>query len=231
MIPFFIYMIIKKIRNQSLANFYLQVTKFLSFRYGIIFMGLLIILLALVPLLSRSQSRQLNYKIIQGGDEIGWMRLEKNMTGNRSSLVLVSEIKTRMILLIKVSAKETADFENGKLIHSSQFRKTNGDVKVNKQTRFISDKYEVVEDGEKENLSYRYIGANLLSLYFQEPAGVNVIYCDKHQCFIKVAKTDDGGYKVRFPDGNSNVFYYSGGVCTKIIIEHTFYTASMILKP
>ncbi|MEO7308130.1 MAG: DUF6134 family protein [Ferruginibacter sp.] len=231
MIPFFIYMIIKKIRNQSLANFYIQVTKFLSFRYGIIFMGLLIILLALVPLLSRSQSRQLNYKIIQGGDEIGWMRLEKNMTGNRSSLVLVSEIKTRMILLIKVSAKETADFENGKLIHSSQFRKTNGDVKVNKQTRFISDKYEVVEDGEKENLSYRYIGANLLSLYFQEPAGVNVIYCDKHQCFIKVAKTDDGGYKVRFPDGNSNVFYYSGGVCTKIIIEHTFYTASMILKP
>ena len=231
MIPIFIYMIIKKIRKQCLAGFYLQVIKFLRIRYGIIFLSLLIILLALVPLLSRSQSRQLNYKIVKGGDEIGWMRLEKNMTGNRSSLVLLSEIKTRMIFLIKVSAKETADFENGKLIQSSQFRKTNGDVKVNKQTRFISNKYEVVENGEKQNLSYPYIGINLLSLYFQEPAGVHVIYCDKHECFIKVTKTEDGGYKVKFPDGNSNVFYYSGGICTKIIIEHTFYTATIIIKP
>lgn len=231
MIPFFIYIIIKKRKNQSLPNLYLQVIKFLSIRYGIIFLSLLIILLALVPLLSRAQSRQLNYKIVQDGDEIGWMRLEKNVTANKLSLVLISEIKTRIIFLINVSAKETADFENGKLMHSSQFRKTNGNIKVNKQTRFISDKYEVLENGEKQNLSYRYIGTNLLSLYFQEPAGINVLYCDKHECFISVTKTEDGGYKVKFPDDNSNVFYYSGGICTKIIIEHTFYTASIILKP
>jgi hypothetical protein len=230
MIPFLIYILLKKYRKQSRVETYLQISKFLSARFHIIFVSLLIILLALIPVLSRSQSRQLNYKILQGGDEIGWMRLEKNMAGNKSNLVLISEIKTRIIFRINVCAKETADFENGKLIQSSQFRKTNGDIKVNKQTRFVSDKYEVLENGENQNLNIAYIGTNLLSLYFQEPAGINVLYCDKHECFIKVTKTEDGGYKVKFPDGNSNVFYYSGGICTKIIIEHTFYTASIILK-
>ena len=231
MIPFLIYILLKKYRKQSRVEPYLQISKFLSARFHIIFVSLLIILLALIPVLSRSQSQNLHYKIVQGGDEIGWMRLDKNIMGNRTSLVLTSEIKTRVIFLIKVSAKETAEFDNGKLIQSSQFRKTNGDIKVNKLTRFISDKYEVLENGEKQNLDYRYIGTNLLSLYFQEPAGINLLYCDKHECFIKVTKTEDGGYKVNFPDGNSNVFYYGGGVCTKIIIEHTFYTASIIIKP
>ena len=231
MIPFLIYMLIKKYRNQSPKVFYVQLNKLLNNRFHIFFLSLLVILLVLIPIFSKSQSRQLNYKILQGGDEIGWMRLEKNRTGNKSNLVLISEIKTRIIFLIKVSAKETADFENGKLIKSSQFRKTNGDIKVNKQTRLVADKYEVLENGENQNLNIAYIGTNLLCLYFQEPAGITLLYCDKHECFIKVTKTEDGGYKVKFPDGNSNVFYYSGGICTKIIIEHTFYTATIIIKP
>ena len=231
MIPFLIYILINKYWNQSRKVIYAQLNQFLNTRIQISFLSFLFILLVLIPIFSKSQNRQLNYKILKGGHEIGWMTLEKNMTGNKLNLVLISEIKTRMILQIYVSAKETAEFENGKLIQSSQFRKTNGDIKVNKQTRFIADKYEVVENGEKQNLTYRYIGTNLLSLYFQEPAGINVLYCDKHECFIKVTKTEDGGYKVKFPDDNSNVFYYSGGICTKIIIEHTFYTATIIIKP
>ena len=231
MIPFLIYMIIKKWRRQSRAGIYLQVRNFLSTRYQIIFLSLVIILLALIPVLSRSQSQNLHYKIVQGGDEIGWMRLDRVISGNRSTLLLISEIKTRVIFLIKVCAKETAEFENGRLIHSTQFRKTNGDVKLNKLTRLKANKYEVEENGEKQNLAFTNITTNLLSLYFQEPVGINTLYSDKFECFVKVTKTDDGGYKVKFPDGNSNVFYYSGGICTKIIIEHTFYTATILIKP
>lgn len=231
MIPFLIYIILKKYRKQNRSTIYLQVRKFFSAHFHIFFLSLLIILLTLIPVLSKSQNRHLNYKIVQGGVEIGWIRLEKNMAGNKSNLVLISEIKTRMIFRINVCAKETADFENGKLIHSSQFRKTNGDIKVNKQTRLVADKYEVLENGENQNLNIAYIGTNLLCLYFQEPAGISLLYSDKHECFIKVTKTEDGGYKVKFPDGNSNVFYYSGGICTKIIIGHTFYTVTIIIKP
>jgi hypothetical protein len=188
-------------------------------------------LFALVPLLSKSQDRQLHYKIVQGGSEIGWMRLEKATSGNRSILLLTSEIKTRIIFTIRVCAKETAAFENGKLIHSTQFRKTNGDVKVNKQTRLVANKYEVEENGKKQTLSITNISINLLSLYFQEPVGIKMLYCDKYECLVKVTKTEDGGYKVKFPDDNSNIFYYSEGICTKVKIEHTFYTATIIINP
>ena len=168
---------------------------------------------------------------MQGGKNIGWLKLEKNINGNNASLSLISEVKTRVIFLINVCTKETSTFENGKLLHSTQFRKTNGSIKLNKQTKFTAGKYEVLKNGEKQCLGFPFIGTNLLSLYFQEPVGIDMLYCDNHECFVKIIKTEDGGYKVKFPDGNSNCYYYSGGICTKIKIEHTFYSATIIHSP
>ena len=132
--------------------------------------------------------------------------------------------------MINVSAYENCTFQNGQLIYSSQFRKTNGTIKLNKKTRFVADKYEVLEKEEKGTLSFTYIGANLLSMYFQEPVEINAVYCETHQCFIPITKTADGGYKIKFPDGNSNSFYYTKGACTKIKISHTFYSAVILLN-
>ena len=230
MLTFLIYIFLKKYGTTSWTGIVLAIRKFLNARFHIIFVGLLILLL-LIPIISKTQNLQLNYKIVQGGDDIGWLRLEKNITANRSNLLLVSEIKTRFIFLITVSAKETATFENGKLIYSSQFRKTNGDTKLDKQTKFVAEKYEVFKNGEKENIPVHFIGTNLLSLYFKEPVGISLVYCDNYECFVKIIKINDGGYKVKFPDGNSNCYYYSGGVCSKIKISHTFYSAEIILKP
>ncbi len=231
MILFLIYIFLKKYRKQNWTGADLQISKFLKVRFAIIFLSLLIILLSLIPILSKSQNQQLNYKIVQDGDDIGWLQLEKYISGNTLNLLLISEINTRFVFRINVSAKETSTFENGRMIFSSQFRKTNGTTKVDKQTKLIADKYEVQENGEKERLSFPFIGTNLLSLYFYEPAGTTIVYCDKHECFLKISKTDDGGYSVKFPDGNSNCYYYKGGICNKIIINHTFYSAEIILKP
>jgi hypothetical protein len=227
MLPFLIYIFLKKYSKLSLAEKGSLFLKFLSARFHIIFVGIVILIL-LLPKLSRSQNLQLNYKIVQGGDKIGWLRLERNISGTRTDLLLVSELKTRFIFLIEVSAKETSMYENGQLLFSSQYRKTNGTVKLNKQTSRVAGKYVVNNNGEKQPLAIAYIAANLLSLYFQEPFIINSVYCDKHECFIKIVKTDDGGYKVEFPDGNSNTFYYSEGICTKVKISHTFYTAEII---
>ncbi len=230
MLPFLIYIFLKKYSRQSWAKTGLQISKLLSSHFQIIFASLIILLL-LIPLLSKSQNLQLNYKIIKGGNDIGWLRLEKNIFGNTLNLLLVSEIKTRFIFQINVLAKETSTFENGKLVYSSQFRKTNGDTKLDKQTRLIADKYEVQENGEKKELSIHLISTNLLCLYFQEPVNIYWVYCDNHKTYSKITKAEDGGYKIKFPDGNSNIFYYCKGVCTKILINHTFYSAEIILKP
>jgi len=228
MISFLIYILLKKRRNQIWAETKLHASKFINTRLQFIIISLLIIFLILVPVLSKSQNCLLNYKIVQGGDNIGWLRLEKNISGSRTYLKLVSELKTRFIILIAVSSQETSMFENGLLLHSSQYRKTNGSVKVNKQTSRIADKYVVTNNGEKQYLSIPDVSTNLLSLYFKEPADINTIYCDKYESFTKIARTDDGGYKVVFPDGNSNTYYYNKGICTKVKISHSFYTAEII---
>lgn len=182
-------------------------------------------------MLSNAQFLQLNYKILRNGETIGWLRLEKTTTVNKSDLLLVSEIKTKIVFPITVFAKECSTFENGKLIYSSQNRKTNGTINLNKQIRLIDNEYEVVENGTKGKLSFLTINTNLLCLYFQEPIDSKTVYCENQKRFVKITKSNDGGYEVKFPNGNSNCYYYKEGVCTKIKIVHTFYSAEIILNP
>lgn len=187
--------------------------------------------MVLMPMLSNAQNLQLNYKITRNGEGIGLLRLDKTTIGDKSVLVLVSEIKTKIVFPISIFVKESSTFEQGKLVCSSQIRKTNGSVKCDKQTKVVGNEYEVTENGKKKKTSFFVIDTNLLSLYFQEPIDSKWVYCDNQQCFVKVVKTDDGGYKVQFPNGNVNCFYYKDGVCTKIKIVHSFYSAEIILDP
>ncbi|MBX2934412.1 MAG: hypothetical protein KF825_09210 [Ferruginibacter sp.] len=221
------YLNYKMFKRNQLCNWgvaYIKLWKCLVALLRFIF----IMLLLLLPVLIKSQNSKFNYTIVQSGDNIGWLRLEKNKVANSTFLLLVSEIKTRFIFLVAVASKETSVFENTVLIHSTQYRKTNGTVKVNKHTNRIGDKYEVVENGEKQVLSIPVITTNLLSLYFTEPIGINTVYCDNYGCFSKISKTADGGFKVVFPDNNSNTFYYKNGICIKVKISHTFYSAEII---
>lgn len=224
MLTILFYILLKKCNNKKA----LQLKELITRRIHFILAILVVFLLVLIPIISKGQAQQLHYKIIQGGDDIGWLRLEKNITGSITNLSLISELRTRVIFMIEVSAKETSIFENGILLYSSLYRKTNGSVKINKQTSRVADKYVVNNNGEKQYLSIPVVATNLLSLYFQEPVSTNNLYCDKYEAFVKIVKTDDGGYKVVFPDGNSNTFYYSKGICTKIKISHTFYSAQII---
>jgi hypothetical protein len=229
MIPLLIYTLFKKFRNQkwtfktlvmgSISRSLLRLIVFLS---GVI-------LLLLIPAGSKNQTLRLNYKITKGGDVIGWLKLEKDTEGNTSEMLMVSEIKTRFVIPFTVSSKESSFFVDGRLVYSSQFRKTNGSTKLDKKTTLANDKYVVSENGEKQELDIHFIGTNLLSLYFQEPTGINFVYCDKHEHFSEILKLDDGGYKVKFPDGNSNIFYYCEGICSKIKINHSFYSAEILL--
>ena len=165
---------------------------------------------------------------MRGGNDIGKLQLEKKIVGNKSNLLLTSEIKTHLLFLITISVKESAIFENGKMIYSSQFRKTNGVTKLDKQTHFVSDKYVVTENGEKEKLNFPIIESNVLSLYFKEPINIKSVYSDKQQSYFKVTRMNDGGYKIKFPDGNTNSFYYQDGVCTKVKISNPFYSIEII---
>ena len=199
--------------------------------YPALYAGLMMLLLLLLPKLSESQNTQLNYSIIQGKNHVGWLSIEKKLNGNRTTLTLTSEVKTRIIVPINVYTKEVSTYESGQLIFSSTSRKTNGNTKLNKQTKLEGANYVVCKNGNRQDLAISFIGINLLSLYFQEPVGVTQVYCETPESFSNVIKTGDGSYKVTFKNGDSNNFYYSNGVCSKVKIRHTFFSAEIILKP
>lgn len=229
MILFIIYTFLKKYGNQGWIRTNLKISKFFKVYIHNFLVNLLIVVIIFMPIMANAQNLQLNYKIVRNGQEIGWLRLDKKTIGNKSALLLVSKIKAKVVFPITVFIKDTSTFENGKLIYSSQIRKTNGAIKWDKQTQLIGNEYEITANGEKKKLSLLTINENLLCLYFQEPIDLKLVYCDNQQCFVKIARTNDDAYKVQFPNGNVNYFYYKEGVCTKIKIVHSFYSAEIIL--
>ncbi len=230
MLTLIIFSILKKCMPPNLTAPFFKTATLLKIFVTKILIRLSIKLITFLPIISLAQSEQLDYNIMFNGTTIGWLKLEKNEVGNKSNLQLTSEIKTNILFPIKVFSKETSTYENGKLIYSSQFRKTNGKTKIDKEIKLHENQYEIIENNKKTKLSYPVIDTNLLSLFFQEPKCTKEVYCDNQQRFIKPIKMDDGGYKMKFPNGNCNSYYYKEGICIKVKVEHKFYEAEIIIK-
>ena len=229
MIPFLIYTLLRKHVAQAWLKFGDQINRLRKNYLHLLIIGLLEIITIFYPLDSAGQSTQFQYKVIFNGKNIGWLRLEKNITGNKLNLLLTSEITTKIIFPITVFTKEFSTFENGKLVYSSLIRKTNGKTKEDTQIKLNGDVYEVLKNGAREKLPDPLINNNLLGLFFKEPIALKSVFCDKKQCYIKVSKCQDGGYETKFSRGNSNCFYYNKeGLCTKVKIEHLFYNAEIV---
>lgn len=231
MLTLIIFSILKKWMPQNAISPFIKIATHLKIFITKILIPFFIKLITFLPIISISQNAQRDYNIMFSGNNIGWLKLEKNETGNQSNFLLTSEIKTNILFPIKVFSKETSTYENGKLIYSSQLRKTNGKTKINKEIRLIDNQYEMIENDKKTKLSFNSIDTNLLCLFFREPKNATEVYCDNQQRFIKPIKTNDGGYKMKFPNGNCNSYYYKEGICVKVKVEHKFYVAEIIIKP
>jgi len=170
------------------------------------------------------------YKILRNGSEIGWTTVEKHTDSNTTTINMANEVNIRILLVSYASAaKETSWFRDGKLQHSYYYRKTNGNIKADRHTYLVGNNYEVGEP-KKVKLNILPIAYNTLWMYFQEPIGMSRVYSDNHQCFLDITKKSDGGYSYTSSDGTANTFYYRGGICYKVAINHSFYSATLLLN-
>lgn len=179
--------------------------------------------------ISHAQPNELNYKVVQGGKEIGWISLKKNTSGQNSTIFLVSEVKKRIIFEMSVNETMESEFKNALLIKSTCLRKINGEITANKQLIYNGKSYELIEDGKRKLLSIMPISNNLLTIYFQEPINIGQVYSDNFQCILNIEKKSKGEYKISLPDGNENYYYYTNGVCSRVIVNHPLYSIEFIL--
>jgi hypothetical protein len=177
-----------------------------------------------------SQEKKLSYAVKRNGSEVGTVQFTQNTSGNRTTLKMESEVKTRFIFLFTAKAKEETIYDSGIMTWSSIYRKMNGNIKADKKIKAIGNSYTVYNDDKTEKLNNYPIRYNMLSLYTNEPVSFSTVFSDNFQQLLTIQTINPHHYKIKFPDGNSNEYFYTNGMCTKVKISHTLYSATIELK-
>lgn len=193
------------------------------------YLSLLVVLLATTISIT-AQDKKLEYDIKRNGDVVGNIHFIQGIAGNRTVLMMESEVNTRFIFNFKAKAKEEVIYDNGIMTWSSIFRKLNGNVKVDKKTKANGNTYTVYKGNKTETLNHYPIRYNMLSVYISEPVNITKVYSDNFQQQVDIQKVADHHYKIKFPDGNCNEYFYTNGVCSKIEIHHSLYNATIELR-
>ncbi len=226
MIPTILYLLLKKYRRthpdsaQKLEDQLKKICRPLALTFLFIAVAQFVL----------AQEKKLEYVIKRKGNEVGTLTFTHQQAGHRVVMKMESEVRTRLILLFTAKAKEETVYDNGIMTWSSIYRKMNGNEKANKRTTLSGTSYVITEDEENETVTHFPIRYNMLSLYVQEPTGISKVYSDNFERLLDIQTIAPHHYKIKFPDGNYNEYFFSQGICTRIRIHHSFYSASIELK-
>jgi hypothetical protein len=192
-------------------------------------MQLMVMMMLKLAISTQAQQNKYEYSIKRNGDVVGTIHITQGITGNRTVLTMESEVNTRFIFNFKAKAKEEAIYDNGIMTWSSIYRKLNGNVKVDKKTKANGTTYTVYKGSKTETLNNYPIRYNMLSVYISEPVNITQVYSDNFQQQVNIQKLADHHYKIKFPDGNYNEYFYTKGICSKVEIHHSLYRATIEL--
>ena len=190
----------------------------------------LFIILVLTCLLTFSQIKHLQYSVKKNDTPIGTISFSFQISGNKKVLVMESKIKTRWLILFTAIGREEAVFDNDVMISSSVYQKLNGNEKINKRTTLIGRNYTVSNGTQQETLSSYPITYNMICLYDKEPVDVPKVYSDKFQQFLPIQTVADHHYRIKFPDGNFNEYYYKEGRCVRVEVHHSLFRSTFELQ-
>lgn len=190
----------------------------------------LILLMAGIAVYAFSQERVLQYIVKRNGDAVGNMIFKEIKDSNRVTYKLQSEVKTSFVFTITVKAIEEATYENGILTYSRFYQKVNSNERVNTEIQASGRGYLVISRQNVKPLNSYPITCNLICLYTMEPLHQTRIFSDKFQQFISIENVGLHHYRIKFPDGNYNEYFYQSGTCIKVKLNSTWFCAEMELK-
>jgi hypothetical protein len=176
-----------------------------------------------------AQNTELKYSIMMNGSSMGFMKVQKMCTTDKTQLSLESKAKKRFIISFEIYETHTEVFQNNVMTAASVLRQVNGKTKINKQMNFTGANCVIASEGKANSISVKPVLWSVLNLYFTEPTKISEVFSDSFQQMLKIEEYGDHVYKIALPDGNSNYFYYSNGICTKEIVNHSLYTVELIL--
>ncbi len=177
-----------------------------------------------------AQQKVLHYNVLNKNDVVGQMVLTQNKTGETLGLRLTSDVQTKGFMSVNVKVEEESRFERGKLVSSSVKRYMNGKEKTAKTTTASAAGYVAADDSGTRVITKEPILYNIGMLYLKEPQNIKQLYSDNFQAFIPVEEIEQHVYKIMLPDKNYNIYYYAGGICTKVEVHNGLYNMQMVLQ-
>ncbi|MEO6000703.1 MAG: DUF6134 family protein [Chitinophagaceae bacterium] len=189
---------------------------------------LILQLLLMQSLSLLAQNLNLNYKVVNNGNIIGWVKIQKIDNGGSRSIILTSEIKRRILFLLTVEEKQDAYFNEAGMINSSIYRKVNDNIKMNQQTVYKGNYYEVRNPNKLEKITMQQVQYNLLSMYVKEPVDIRKVYSETFQRYLDIEPKGNEVYKLTMPDGNINYYHYKNGICSKVVIERSLFSIEFV---
>ena len=73
------------------------------------------------------------------------------------------------------------------------------------------------------------INLTISSLYLNEPINTKRIYSDNHKQWLKLTEIKLHSYRLDLPDGNHTLYHFENGICVRIDIYQTFFTARLVM--
>ncbi|HEV7332596.1 MAG TPA: DUF6134 family protein [Flavisolibacter sp.] len=192
--------------------------------------GLLTLLLVNVMHLARAQEQNLLYAIHRNGDKVGDLTYRQVTEGTKTTFSIQSVVKVSMLLTFTVQAWEESVYQNNVLQFSSLVRKVNGRERTNRQIRNAGNNKVTITNKNNARQEKNYvINYNTLRLYATEPLSISSVFSDNYQQFLSIEKLATHHYRIKFPDGGSNEYFYRDGLCRRVKVSSTLFDAEFIL--
>lgn len=171
------------------------------------------------------------YDLLLLGKKVGQITTDRRQKGDLEVFSLFSEAESKILWKdINAETQMRIIFQGGKLTESFYEHKENGVVeKYCKINTDASGKLSVVHWKNGKFSAAGPADFALISMYYTEPHEGRKLLMESWGEFVTVKKSGPNQYEFKAPDGDKNIFRYSGGK----LAEAEFHTSivSVKLKP
>ena len=226
MLPSLIFLLLRRYQQKHPENAKLLFSR-LRFAARITVLLLLTVCMALY---AHAQVLVLQYQVSRGGALVGTLVVQESKQNGQVKYKLQSAIKTSFLFTITGKVIEEATYENGILTYSRLYQKLNNKERVNTEIQARDNGYHVTSSAVTKPLNKYPITYNMVCVYTVEPLHRSSVFAERFQRFVPVEKLGPHHYKITFPDGAYNEYYYKAGICIKVKVATTWFRAEMNLK-
>lgn len=180
----------------------------------------LLIWLCTLSLQAQVASDTITYDLFVDEDIIGDFIIVRNTQEDSSIEYLgLSTAKYRLLFSFHISFDYQTNFDSQGMYSSSRFKYVlNEDVKEENWISCNSKECYVYENDEVSKVINAPSNLTAMQLYFNEPMKGDQVFSERF-CDSYPVELDGLGYKIDFPGGSTNKYYYKNGFCYQIEIN------------